>query len=323
MRCLLILPTLLALALPAVSQPAAPPKTPVPARYTAYLMAYFGPEQKLFYAVSRDARHWTALNGSRPVLDPGTALRDPFLNRVGGTFHLVHTMAWDNPVIYHWQSPDLIHWQGGPITVVAKEQKRAWAPEFFFVPTEKLFYVFWASKHNGHNTIYYTTTRDWSDITPEKSAVYYDLGIDDIDFDVVEHAGTYYAFHKPGTVEDRLGNTLSTSRSLNPKIDRFGKEGAGKEGAGKDVLPGEIKPIEGPEVLKLIGQNRWYIYGDPFHAPLEAWQTTDFVTFTKISVSTPDGAKHCSMIAITEAEMTNLQAAYPVPTQAKLDAAAK
>ena len=49
---------------------------------TAYLMAYFGPDEKLFYAWSRDARSWTALNGGEPVLDAGVRLRDPFLQRV-------------------------------------------------------------------------------------------------------------------------------------------------------------------------------------------------------------------------------------------------
>ena len=205
-------------------------------------------------------------------------------------------------------SPDLLHWTGGPITVVRPEQKRAWAPEFFFEPKKKLFYVFWASEYKGHNTIWYTTTRDWTGITPEKSALYYDLGIDDIDFDVVEHAGTYYAFHKPGTVEDKLGNRLLTARSLDPTVDSFAQQGVG---AGANVFPDSEQPIEGPEALKLIGENRWYIYGDPFHAPMQAWETTDFKRFAKIEVTTPSGSKHCGMIPITEAEWKRLEAAYP------------
>ena len=36
---------------------------------SAYLMAYFGPAEKLFYAVSDDARHWQALNDGQPVFD--------------------------------------------------------------------------------------------------------------------------------------------------------------------------------------------------------------------------------------------------------------
>ena len=63
-------------------------------------------------------------------------------------------------------------------------------------------------------------------------------------------------------------------------------------------------------MIKLIGQDTWYIYGDPFRSPLEAWETTDFVTYSKIVVSTPNGAKHCSMIAMTETELKALLSRY-------------
>ncbi len=273
---------------------------------SAYLMAYFGPAEKLFYAVSDDAKHWQALNDGKPVFDAGVRLRDPFVNRVKGTFHLVHTKGWDHPTIFHWESTDLIHWKGGPIDVVEPSKQRAWAPEFFYVPSEDIFYVYWASIHNGHNTIHYVTTKDWTDITPERSAVWYDLGIHDIDLTIVEHGGTYYGFHKPGDVDDRMGNRLATVTSLDPAKDSFANAGYGKE-----VFEGQAKPIEGPEVIRLIGQDKWYIYADPFHSPPQAWETTDFATFTAIDVTTPDGAKHGSMIPITAAELAELQKQYP------------
>jgi len=279
-----------------------PPEQPI---FAAYLMAHFTHEEKLFYAYSRDARNWTVLNGGKPVFDPGVRLRDPFLNRVNGVFHLVHTMAWDNPVIYHWESTDLLHWTGGPITVVYPEQKRAWAPEFFDVAAEEMFYVFWASEYEGHNAIWYTRTKDWTDITPDRSALYYDIGIHDIDIDIVEHNGIYYNFHKPGDVDDKLGNRLSTARSLDPGVDSFARDGIGR-----DIFPDSEQPTEGPEVVKLIGEDRWYIYTGPFHAEMEAWETTDFETFTKIDVSTPPGSKHCGLVTITDAELEILLAAY-------------
>jgi len=79
------------------------------------------------------------------------------------------------------------------------------------------------------------------------------------------------------------------------------------------VFEGQIKPTEGPEVIRLIGREIWYIYGDPFSSPLQAWETTDFVKFTKIDVTTPDGAKHCSMIPITARELEILRKQYPSP----------
>ena len=276
--------------------------------YSAYLMAYFGPEEKLFYAVSDDARHWQALNGGKPVFAPEARLRDPYLHRVKGTFHLVHTKGWDHPTIFHWESTDFVHWAGGPIDVVEPAKVRAWAPEFFYVPSEDLFYVHWASIHDGHNAIHYVTTKDWTDITPARSAVWYNLGIHDIDLTIVEYEGTYYGFHKPGDVDDRMGNRLATVKSLDPKKDSFARAGYGR-----DVLPDQTRPIEGPEVIRLIGEDRWYIYGDPFRSPLEAWETTNFIDFTKIDVTTPEGAKHGSMIPITAGEVDALRSQYPNP----------
>jgi hypothetical protein len=274
--------------------------------YSAYLMAYFGPEEKLYYACSYDACHWKALNDGKPVFDPGVRLRDPFINRVKGKFHLVHTKGWDHPTIFHWESDDLVNWEGGPIDVVCEDRKRAWAPEFFYSEEEDLFYVFWASIYDEHNTMHIVTTRDWKDIRPDGSSVYYDIGIHDIDLTVTEHNGVYYGFHKPGDVGDSMGNRLSVSNSLDP-----GKVTFGEDGCGKAVFPGQTRPTEGPEVIKLIGQDKWYIYGDPFERAMEAWETTDFIHYRKIEVTTPKGSKHCSMIPVTGEELEVLFEHFP------------
>ena len=278
--------------------------------YTAYLMAYFMEnDQKLYYAYSRNAQDWTALNKRRFVLDAKVDLRDPFIARAKNKFHLVHTHGWDHNDIFHWQSDDLTNWHGGAIQVVSDDKKRAWAPEFVYEETEGLFYVFWASVVNGHNAIHYVTTKDWTDITFERSSVYYDLGIHDIDFTITHHNGAYYAFHKPGSLADNMGIALMTSPTLNPLKKEFG---FGKNGRGREPLTGDVRPIEGPEVIKLINEDRWYVYADPFYNNFMAWETTDFIHFTKIPVSAPRGSKHCSLLAITEEELNVLLQKYPV-----------
>jgi Glycosyl hydrolases family 43 len=297
---------LLSAALVASSLGASEPAREVPGGdQAAYLMAYFGPQQKLFYAVSRDARKWTALNNGEPVWSP-PFVRDPFLNRVNGKFHLVHTTGWTGSTIGHWESDDLIHWTGGEIQVVDESKEKCWAPEFFYCEKDQVFYVYWASVHDGHHAMHYMKTKDWKDITPDDSAVYFDIGIHDIDLTIVEHDGTYYGFHKPGDVGDVMGNRLSVSKSLDPSKDSFAKDGHGKI-----VFSDENKPTEGPEVIKLIGQEKWYVYGDPFRAPMQAWETTDFETFTRIAITTPEGSKHCSMIPITQEELETLWKRYP------------
>jgi hypothetical protein len=44
---------------------------------------------------------------------------------------------------------------------------------------------------------------------------------------------------------------------------------------------------------------------------MQAWETSDFVKFTKIDVSVPKGAKHCGLLAITEADLQRLLKQYP------------
>ncbi len=275
-------------------------------KYSAYLMAYFGPEEKLFYAYSCDARNWVQLNAGKAVFDSKARLRDPYVQRANGKFHMVHTKGWDHPSIFHWESDDLIDWTGGEIQVVDPAKKRAWAPEFTFNEKKKMFYVYWASLHKGHNAIHYLKTADWKNIDPSDSAVYYDLGIHDIDLTLIIYKDKYVAFHKPGGVKDKMGNRLFVLDKLDRPVD-----GLWKREPGRVVFKDEAKPTEGPEVIKLIGQDVWYVYGDPFSSPLEAWQTEDFKTFKKIEVTTPVGAKHCSMFAVTKDELDKLKKRYP------------
>jgi len=281
----------------------------------AYFMAYFGAgkgkdHEKLYYAYSDDARNWTALNNNKPVWSP-PFVRDPFVNRVNGKFHLVHTTGWTGTTIGHWESDDLILWTGGPIQVIEPWQEKCWAPEFFYCEQEEVYYVYWASMHKDkHHAMHYLKTKDWKNIKPSDSALFYDIGIHDIDLTIVEHHDTYYGFHKAGDVQDKMGNRLSISKSLDPAQDSFSDDGHGKI-----VFVDEAKPTEGPEVIKLVGQDTWYVYGDPFNSPLQAWESTDFKTYRKIRVTTPQGAKHCSMFPISRTELNRLLTHYPNATE--------
>lgn len=292
----------------AVSKPYAPGATvgTVPGRFVAYLMPYFdGGDELLRYAYSYDARNWVALNNGKPLPWSPAFVRDPYMYRVNGKFHLVHTTGWSGTTIGHWESIDLINWTGGSIEVVGAEQTMCWAPEFYYEENEGVFYVYWASVNNGHNSIYYFKTKDWTNITPAGTSVFYDIGIHDIDLTIVKYNDLYYGFHKAGDIADQMGNRMSVSTSLDPAVDSFADDGYGQV-----VFTDETKPTEGPEVVKLIDEEKWYVYGDPFYHPLQAWETTDFKTFEKISVNTPSGAKHCSFVPITQAELDRLLAEY-------------
>ncbi|MHC5088685.1 MAG: family 43 glycosylhydrolase, partial [Planctomycetota bacterium] len=154
MKPYILILALTALALGLSIGPAYGNPNPKPAEYSAYLMAYFtdyiddpSPDRAygLRYAYSKDARNWKAMNNGKPVFDAKAYLRDPFVKRVKGKFHMVHTKGMEYPTIFHWESTDLINWKGGEIDVVHPSGNKAWAPEFFYVESEDLFYVYWAS----------------------------------------------------------------------------------------------------------------------------------------------------------------------------------
>ena len=136
-------------------------------------MAYFtgggsrgraGAREWVYYAYSLDGLAWNDINGARPVFnayDDRVRIRDPYMWRVNGKFHLVHTAGWDNKYLFHWESDDGIIWTGangqrnraaGQITVVpdGNPAPNAWAPEFYW-DGEK-FYLHWTSSRTGIST---------------------------------------------------------------------------------------------------------------------------------------------------------------------------
>ena len=193
----------------------------------AYLMAYFtNASERLRYAVSTDAKNWDPLTKEPLAGWEERFVRDPYIRKVNGVFHLVHTTGFRGHTIAHWQSRDLLNWTGGAIQVmpeVAGKRQRCWAPEFIWSEEEQVFYVHWSSfqpDQSQRMTIYYLKTRDFKDINPEASAVYYDNGRHVIDLTIEKFQGTYYGFHEVGQWKaPMLGNLMVTSQSLDPAID--------------------------------------------------------------------------------------------------------
>jgi len=243
---------------------------------SVYLMSYFKASgQHLFYSYSTDALTWVDINNSKPVFDAYNSniwLRDPYLKRVikdgVAKFHLVHTWGWDNPAIFHWESSDLITWKAanGGITVNDGKvfvmdgkngnasSKNAWAPEFTYDSTNDVFYIYWTSDNgSGYLQHHYCTTKDWVTFTP--SSLLFDPGFTAIDLTVLKYNNIYYGFYK----DERDGQKrirLATTSSLDPGISKFSGTTV--------VFPDYNTAVEGPEIFKAIGEDKWFLYWDKF-----------------------------------------------------------
>ena len=187
-----------------------------------YLFVTFKGEQspmteQLYFAVSKDGRHWDALNSSQPVLvsDLGEkGVRDPYLLRShdGRKFYLIATdlsinrngdwwraQSAGSKSLVVWESADLVNWSQPRLVKVAPDDAGCtWAPEAVYDESRQEYLVFWASRTGqdnfGKQRIWAAWTRDFA--TFSAPFVYIDKPRDVIDTDIVRENGSYYRFSK-------------------------------------------------------------------------------------------------------------------------------
>ena len=136
-----------------------------------YLFVTFKGEQspmteQIYFALSKDGRQWTALNGGEPVLISKLGekgVRDPYLLRShdGKKFYILATdlsihlnRDWGraqtsgSKSIVIWESDDLVRWSSPRLVqVAAPDAGCTWAPEAVYDEETKDYLVFWASKN--------------------------------------------------------------------------------------------------------------------------------------------------------------------------------
>lgn len=238
---------------------------------SAYLIAYFrsGPMQtnkteKLHYAYSRDGLHWYELNQNNPVWSPSIGegiLRDPFINKgKDGKWHMVFTIRPKGKMLGYARSNDLITWEAEKAIEVMSNYEmvqNSWAPEFNYDPGEENYFLYWASsvgEKMSNNKHYCTRTSDWE--TFSETELFFDPGFQTIDASITQWNEKNYMFVKDESfVYNRKnhphppGNKLAVSSNL---------------GGPYKVVSDFITPdyTEGPEILKLQDQEKWYLIYD-------------------------------------------------------------
>jgi hypothetical protein len=275
--------------------------------------------EALHLAWSADGRHWTALNGNRPIL-PGVWMRDPFVNRgPDGFFHLVATGGETQRDCLHLRSRDLIHWDSPrslPLMAGIGEAKNVWAPEWFFDAAAGDYFLHWSSSLADagwkNSRLWSCRTRDWVTFTPAE--VLFEPPYSVIDGTLRAHDGTFYLFHKEEEFGARRGERrairLASAPALEGPYTLFdGPLNRGAHG-------GQIVPIitEGPAVMPdPLHPGDWLMlydfcmsneYGVSRSPDLREWEIEDDVEF-------PANARHGSVFPVAAAALERLQAAFP------------
>jgi hypothetical protein len=291
---------------------------------SAYLMAYFrsGPNQtemsrRLHYAYSRDGLRWEALNGNEAVWETpvgGRIIRDPFMAKgPDGEYHLVHTMhsnpgsPYKGKQIGYARSKDLITFTDAKALMVMGNLPgtfNCWAPEWNWDEEQGAYMIHWSSTLNSDkpndNRIYKTYTKDWETFTPAE--LLFDPGYSVIDSNITQHEGRYYLFFKDEAIRP-MRNRLAVSDKL---------------GGGYGDISDHLTPnvTEGAEVLKLAGEERWYLYYDYWAAgKYGVMESRDMLNWSEEipqeEISFPFQRRHGCFLHVTEEELARLQQHFP------------
>lgn len=313
--------------------------------YYGYLYAYFrwlkpGKDlQQIYFALSRDGLHYSALNGNEPVLESvmGTkAVRDPHIirSRADGQFYILATdldtreNRWNDYImngskyIAVWQSPDLIHWEKQKmVNLVDDSIGCVWAPKVCYDEQQKDYVVFFSGSEAGTKNlkIFYCRTRDFYTYTkPQvlmdkkenvKKEKYWRFGfapkwISFIDSTTVPVGDHFYRFTKNETLK-----VIQCEKS-DRLLDGYTLV--------QSAVAGE-RGVEGPCVYKLFDQDKWVLLADGHRGPnsgvgyfplTASTQELEQGNFTRLSAdkfSLPQGCKHGSVIPVTRQEYERLE----------------
>ena len=262
----------------------------------------------LHLAVSRDGRHFAALNGNAPTWNQW--LRDPFVNRgADGKFHLVATGQVGPRACLYATSDDLINWQSRalPLMESVAQCNNIWAPEWFFDDKTGDYLLFWSSSFENTG---WKASRLWSCRTPDfetfsEPRVMFGPPYSVIDGSLIERDGTYFLFHKEeefGALKsERRAIRLATSSALDgPWMIHDGPLNGGQIVPTITEGPAVIADPKGAGWLLLYDYCMGNDYGVSRSENLFDWQIEAEISF-------PDAARHGSVFSVNENKLARLR----------------
>ncbi|HEY6187599.1 MAG TPA: glycoside hydrolase family 43 protein [Pyrinomonadaceae bacterium] len=284
----------------------------------AYLFAYFkgNGQDGLHLAYSYDGLTWSALNNDRSLLQPVVGkdrlMRDPHITEgPDGTFHMVWTSSWTDPVIGYAASKDLINWsEQQAITPMTKEPdaRNVWAPETFYDAQTRQYLLFWATTipgrfpdtdqsgdNNLNHRIYLTTTKDFKTFAPTR--LFYDQGFNVIDSTIIKDGSRYIMFLKDETKQPVAKKNLRyavSSRAMGP----YGQASPPITGNYWAEGPTAIKI--GRKLIVYFDKYRDHRYGAVASIDLNRWEDIS------AQVRFPEGARHGTVLRVRQAVLLKL-----------------
>ena len=290
----------------------------------AYLFAYFlgnSPEQeRLSYAVSTDGYNFKALNGGRAVWQSSVGtecLRDPYIFKgEDGLYYLLATdmkssLGWNsNRNLLSAKSTDLVHWFDETSIEIANKYPlmqgadRAWAPQAIYDPEKESYMIYFAARvpnRDNRTIMYYAYSKDMKKLDTDPQLLFAPKnGNDAIDSDIIFVDGKYYMYYKNETNKRIYLATADHASGPYTEI--------------KQVSEGNLG-VEGPNIYKLIGQDKWLMmsdaYGDGYYVMQETRDLTNFTTLSRSSYSFNFTPRHGYVIPINADQYTALINAYP------------
>ena len=270
--------------------------------------------ESLHLAWSDDGRNWRALNGNKPICD--VWMRDPFVSRgADGQFHLVATGGQGKRACLYGVSPDLVNWQTRSLPLMGSVERanNIWAPEWFYDEARGEYLVFWSSSFADagwkESRLWSCRTRDWREFSAPQ--VMFEPPYSVIDGSLLRHDGVYYLFHKEeefGALKgERRAIRLATCDSLDgPWTIHDGPHNGG-----------QIVPVitEGPALMRDPQRAGWLLlydncmsndYGVSRSDDLLGWQIERDVSF-------PDGARHGSVVEVSQVELELIKSVHVEP----------
>ena len=288
---------------------------------------------------------FTPLNAGQPVLNStigAKTIRDPFVNRdlINGGFRIVASdmpadgdAYWRGTNISTWYSKDLISFDDGHLVTVMQDKLDdpdwvTWAPEWILNPDPSggdEFVVFWSGggfEDTSLKNIWAATIdKDFNEASLSEPFVLLDAGYTTIDGDmVVDENGKYHLFFK----DERGSNDFDTDDKAVRHVSSDSPLGPFNSEDISDLLSPTL--TEGPSVFIVPsagpGEAPYRMYYDCFmngrYGVSESfsldsgWASVGDSSCDGFgtSVDFPDGARHGSVVCVTDEEFQNIKEHY-------------